>query len=529
MPSRSEDIPHIWTPRLTYRFYPRPRSSPQSPQYSKPPLVPYKGAFAGLKPKRRNHAAADADSDSRYLQRRADDLIAEAEDLESQVPRPTLSEMLGSVMLERNVDTDELIKAWDPTSSGSIVKSECRLRLKGIFSQFGNGSETCTQSEIDSIFDSVDLDGSGVIDWKEARKMIASLKQAAQKFNSTEKLASRERMERSKRLRGLAKLAIDAGRCVADAIRLEDALQHFKVEMAVDLEAQLGLACARRRIKAADFVGQFASGPSGLSCADFVKMVHSLVSSAADSEASSLFRKIDTDGSGLMDLKEAFASLSRMQQRGDELQRDRDGRTRAQERMRLRADKKVRAVKEAERADRVEMLGMSPLSSPLSSPARRQAVSPQPTDQMEKQVEKAAAASSSWRLRRSKQAELQWQQVYARLSHSHLTKGWNTWLEFAQSHGDMFRLMRMGVLHIMLSAFQRVFNTWTAFRKESLRRRRVMKDALARLRSQELSRGFAAWRASYSPPASPASPAPPAAPPRSLCEAFGACLANPIG
>ena len=269
--------------------------------FTPPGPVPYKGAFAGLAPKEQRSEKQRKE----LLTLKAEELIAEVEQLEAEAGEPALREAIGMAIAAQGLDSKDMATAWDPTKSGKISRGECRLHLKRLLS----GQNEPNVKDIDGVFDAYDLDRSGVIDLLELQSMINELMQAGTAFEKKQGAALQERRAKVSWLRELATLVTQAESLMAQAERKESEAQAFQVQLAADLEAQLGLACARRRVKAADFVGQYAGSPSGMTKSEFSTMVHSLLPAAQPSEAEALFDRVDRDLSGFLDLKEATAGV----------------------------------------------------------------------------------------------------------------------------------------------------------------------------------------------------------------------------
>ena len=221
------------------RFFVYPRDMPVARPVPASPAVPLRGAFAGLSPRSlmgRRLASAPV------LRMVPDELIAEAERLEAVVPT-NLRELIGYVLAANEIDTAQQADAWDPTSSGSITRNEFRLRLRGVLQKHGHAGNEA--AEIDEIFGSVDVDGSGIIGVTEVRQMLLELKEmGAELIDGAER---RERLARAAKLRDVARLALDAKALLEQAASVQKTSDEAKVGLASDLEVQLGMACNRRR------------------------------------------------------------------------------------------------------------------------------------------------------------------------------------------------------------------------------------------------------------------------------------------
>jgi Ca2+-binding EF-hand superfamily protein len=229
-----------------------------------------------------------------------------------------------------------------------VLKTEFRLRIKALFAKHRPKEPFDLETkEIDAFFDSHDKDKSGVISSNELKTILVDLKSVAVAIQKEQAEVRKLQSAKATRLREIAVIAAEGEGLEEDANRREAELTRLKREMEADLEVQLGIACTRRRIKAADFVGQFASSSEGLTKGDFLNMVSGLLLDAsAHMQAAELFHVIDADGSGRLDAKECTAALKAMQKKGDELRHERDALITSMKRCRAKAATKARVVRQ---------------------------------------------------------------------------------------------------------------------------------------------------------------------------------------
>jgi len=258
-----------------------------------------------------------------------------------------------------------------------------------------------------------------------------------------------------------------------EADRREAELTKQKREMEADLEVQLGIACTRRRIKAADFVGQFASSSEGLTEGDFLNMVSGLLlDSSAHMQAAELFHVIDADGSGRLDAKECSVALKAMQKKGDELRHERDALITSMKRCRAKAATKARVVRQqyaalegtAEPGTPCD-LAQTEIESPPSSP------------------EGEMSDSSRARKERAERIHEIGRQALKRLPQQQLAKGWNSWLLFAESRARHMQLLQASMGHMLNRKLAGGFHSWEEYTWQRQKMVRLLSFPLERMQA----------------------------------------------
>ena len=233
-------------------------------------------------------------------------------------------------------------------------------------------------------------------------------------------------------------------------------------------QVQLGVACTRRRIKAADFVGQFASSSEGLTETDFLKMVSGLLlDSSAHMQAAELFHVIDADGSGRLDAKECSTALKAMQKKGDELRHQRDAHTTSMKRCRAKAATKARIVRQQYAA-----LDGTAEPSTLFDLAHIEMASPPSSPEHE------MSDSSRARKERAERIHEISRQAMRRLPQQQLTKGWNAWLLFVESRARNLHLLHASMGHILHRKLAGGFHTWEDYTWQRQKMVRLLSEAL---------------------------------------------------
>jgi Ca2+-binding EF-hand superfamily protein len=533
MPSPTAAAPHIWTPRQSHRYFKKsaklrsfkPQGEAPLGAYSPPAVVPIRGTFAGLHNVRK---AAPAITVVTKLS--SSELIAEAEALEGDnKPRKQgVAVQLRELLAEANVDVPAQLRAWDPTNSGSVLKTEFRLRIKALFAKHRPKEPFDLETkEIDAFFDSHDKDKSGVISSNELKTILVDLKSVAVAIQKEQAEVRKLQSAKATRLREIAVIAAEGEGLEEDANRREAELTRLKREMEADLEVQLGIACTRRRIKAADFVGQFASSSEGLTKGDFLNMVSGLLLDAsAHMQAAELFHVIDADGSGRLDAKECTAALKGMQKKGDELRHERDAQTTSMKHCRTRAATKARIV----RQQYAELEGYVQPSMPLLEITVDEMTPPS-------SPEGDMSDSSRARKERAERIDEIGRQALRRLPQQQLAKGWNSWLLFVESRARNLHLLQASMGHMLHRKLAGGFNKFVDYWLTSRKMVQMLSEGVAKFKYRKANSAFNAWQyatgtGEYAPSLLSAGEQNLLtyghAPLASLCEAMQACLGNQL-
>jgi len=339
-------------------------------------------------------------------------------------------------------------------------------------------------------------------------------------YKRTRGAAHEERLAKATGLRELATLVSEAHALVKRVDQQQLDLQAFQAQVSNDVRTQLGLACARRRVKAADFVGQFASSSNAMSRQDFAAMTHSLVANAHPDDTDFLFDELDGDRSGALDLTEAARALSSMQRHGDEMHKDRLARERAIYRTRKKAEAKIQAVQTLHRSGGLVRGGAVALATVTLPPPST--------------VTQTTTSEREAHDRRERIAMLV-QGAVRRWSSKQLSRGWTCWLEFAHMRRHKKQSLRLGVIHLLLHGFVKAFHKWVKHYEEGNQVRQLLNSRLSTATLRVLQSSFAAWSAWRASAAAQAQDGPPCVvplvfqtktntPAASLCETVRACL-----
>ena len=257
MPSPTAAAPHIWTPRQTSRFFIKssrlrsfwPQGEAPLGVYSPPAAVAIRGTFAGLQ-----NVCKAAPALTEVTRLTSSQLLAEAEALEGDKKphKQGVAERLRELLAEANVDVPAQLRAWDPTNSGSVLKTEFRMRIKALFTKYRPQEPFDLETkEIDAFFDTYDKGKSGMMSSNELKAILVDLKGVGCAISMAKTEVRARLAVKATKLRDLAVLAAEGERFEEEADRREVELTKQKREMEADLEVQLGVACTRRRSRGA--------------------------------------------------------------------------------------------------------------------------------------------------------------------------------------------------------------------------------------------------------------------------------------
>ena len=186
--------------------------------YSPPAVVPIRGTFAGLQNVRK---AAPAITVVTKLS--SSELIAEAEALEGDnKPRKQgVAVQLRELLAEANVDVPAQLRAWDPTNSGSVLKTEFRMRIKALFAKYRPQEPFDLETkEIDAFFDTYDKGKSGMLSSIELKTILVDLKAVGCAINLSKAEVRARLAVKATKLRELAIHAAEGERFEEEADRV---------------------------------------------------------------------------------------------------------------------------------------------------------------------------------------------------------------------------------------------------------------------------------------------------------------------
>ena len=338
----------VWTPRLTmgkflsHPYKPKIHTSP----YKKPP--PPK--------KRMTIEEAMTPEGAAELASMAQAWITEADRLERDTPIPTFEQTVGDILFQKRINIRRLMEEW--ADVGTVQKGEFRLKIRATL------MPDATSADIDALFDQYNGDGGGNIDSEELKAAFTRIKENASEWRRTVMIPR----ERAAKLRERAAAAKEASVAVGTAEQLERELEELDAALSGNIEVQLGMIMAHRKINVGDIVGAWAvSRRNELTRQEFRDNVRLLLPSPpvrtssggpqhyvhSKAEIDALFDRIDADKGGTIDIREAKHALKDLQQRSAQAIRDREAKASHAARTRRRASQKTQAAirPEAGRSD----------------------------------------------------------------------------------------------------------------------------------------------------------------------------------
>jgi len=262
------------------------RAQPYEPP---PPPAPMKKAME-LRP---------AYVEEEELHRRAEQLLAEAQQLENARPTPSLQVKLGTILLSKDDYIKKVLKDWDK-GKGEFLKGEFRINLRSI-------GLVVTSNEADDLFDTWDDDKGGSLDMKELKRALQQTQQAAKAFHNTPDTST----DKANTRYALAKLAQEAAEATAEAVELEKAHRRHVNGLASRADIQLGALLYKRQIKPAVIVATW-SGSRGAHAGELSKQQFTnfcvtlgLPACITIPDVKDTFDQFDEDKGGYMDVGEA--------------------------------------------------------------------------------------------------------------------------------------------------------------------------------------------------------------------------------
>ena len=231
------------------------------------------------------------------------DLASEIE-LSLDATSAGLAAQLGETLIESSANVKEFLQDLDRADRGLITKADFRRSIRQMVPAVG----TSSNNEVDSLFDSWDQDKSGSLDVPEMKEAFGRLMVQAKE----RKAANAVKCEKIERLRRHAEVTqkAEAATQGAEAVELElrERLERPSVE------SRLGILLVKRNVKVGDMVAKWDVDHDGaLDKKEFLKNVTELGLDASTEEFEALYIKVDTDGSGMLEVPELVAYLKENQ------------------------------------------------------------------------------------------------------------------------------------------------------------------------------------------------------------------------
>ena len=213
-----------------------------------------------------------------------------------------LSVKVGEALLANKVKVDALIREWDPNNDGSVTKQEFRINMRKLFQKAPPRGE-----EVDALFKQLDSDGGGDLDVAELKAAFKKFKDTAHKARSSanaENAVADEKRAKAERIR-------EVGRQVAK----KEAMAAELLEMRKGgVGAKLGDIINLKNMKAADVARAWdKSGDGEIDMKEFRENVLSMGVKAEGEDIDALFKELDADGGGSLDMEEVRKALKVLQ------------------------------------------------------------------------------------------------------------------------------------------------------------------------------------------------------------------------
>lgn len=168
--------------------------------------------------------------------------------------------------------------------------------------------EGVTMKHIDSLFESLDLDGGGSLDIRELNAAFVGLKEAARDAIERGDLGRRHATD----LRVVCEVYEEADKATSAFEVTEADLQYARESQSTG--SRLGALLKTRNLKIGDVVRAWdRDGTGSVDMKEFRHHVKALGFKAKDDELDAVFLELDDDGSGALDLDELKTALKKLQ------------------------------------------------------------------------------------------------------------------------------------------------------------------------------------------------------------------------
>ena len=205
----------------------------------------------------------------------------------------SLFAQLGEALLASKMSVAEYVGETALTKDGQITKMEFRKSVRTLLPQMGASNN----SEVDAVFESLDADKGGSLDVPELKAAFQKCKdEATERAQGSAK--AREKAEQFRKHASTTSKAIEATELADKAeAELKERIEH------PDVEARIGILMKKRGVKIGDMVAKWDKDHDGsLDKKEFILNVTELGLEATAEELDALYVKVDTDGSGMLEV-----------------------------------------------------------------------------------------------------------------------------------------------------------------------------------------------------------------------------------
>jgi len=204
---------------------------------------------------------------------------------------------LGDALVKKNIKIPEMVVAWAKRGEEPISKMEFRQHVRKLV-------DKPDAKQIDALFESLDEDHGGTLDVSELKAALKKLQDAA-RTNATEHAKIALRVDALRERAASVQAVADA---TARAEDLEVKLK--EVDGKKPAGARLGLLLQRKSMKVGELVAKWDKTGSGqIQPSEFASNARALGLEADDQELDALFKMLDEDGSGTLDMIEMKHAL----------------------------------------------------------------------------------------------------------------------------------------------------------------------------------------------------------------------------
>ena len=210
---------------------------------------------------------------------------------------------IGETLRVQKLSAAEYLRQWDLGAGVTKVKLyDFRRSVRMLI----GSSDTSDSSEIDILFEALDLDKDGTLDTHELKVAFKGFKDAAV---TAERAAAyhRERAERFHSHAQLSRKAIDATR-IAEAMKAE-------LRQQPSIEAKIGSRLVQKQVKVGDIVRQWDLNDDGvISEHEFCSNLEALGVDATKDELAEFFQRVDVDRLGYLEPAQCMRFLRTQQE-----------------------------------------------------------------------------------------------------------------------------------------------------------------------------------------------------------------------
>ena len=188
---------------------------------------------------------------------------ATARETSAQARHDTVEAQLGRLLHQKKIKLEDLMLEWDRNKDGDISKQEFRLHTKKL-----GLDQTHSTADIDSLYDSLDLDGSGSLDVSEMKAALKRMQEDVKNVNDSMKRI----YAHAKAMRAVAELFTQAAK---DMLVVENAKQRLETlrEATSDTSAAYRVAetIKKRNLKIGDILVGWDPNGRGVGLSAFCK------------------------------------------------------------------------------------------------------------------------------------------------------------------------------------------------------------------------------------------------------------------